>query len=508
MIHLALAGERAADLRRRPPAARLHLHRRRGRRAAALARVAATATAGPTTSAAASARRSSTWRARSSRSPAADALEFVAVAAAGGADRDRRFRRRHRAHSSARLGWEPRVPLADGLRRTVGVLPGRDVCVSATRGSACVYLAHAFMVGGAEEMVLNLVRHLPPRFEPIGLLHPRGGSDRRGDPRARGRRSSCSASRPGCGGRSTSSAFAGTFARREPQIVHTFLLTASLYGRLAAILARVPIVIGTEVNIYERKRPHPRAGRAAADGGHRSRRRLRRVGARLLHQAGARRSGEGRRDLQRGRLRTGAADDAARARCARSLGVPPDAPVAGIIARLTEQKGHRYPVRRARVDAGARATFICWSSAAAICATSSNARAESLGLSSRVHFLGRAARSRRSARGDGRVRDAVALGRAAAVAGAGDGRGRAGRGDRGRRHSRSRRGRPDRPAGAAAATRRRSAPRWRGCSSDSALRGAHRRATRARIGAAALRRRRLRGLRSSALYDRLLREAA
>ena len=29
-----------------------------------------------------------------------------------------------------------------------------------------VYLAHAFMVGGAEEMVLNLVRHLPPRFEP------------------------------------------------------------------------------------------------------------------------------------------------------------------------------------------------------------------------------------------------------------------------------------------------------------------------------------------------------
>ena len=29
-----------------------------------------------------------------------------------------------------------------------------------------VYLSHAFMVGGAEEMVLNLVRHLPARFEP------------------------------------------------------------------------------------------------------------------------------------------------------------------------------------------------------------------------------------------------------------------------------------------------------------------------------------------------------
>src|SRR5439155_1041681 len=33
-------------------------------------------------------------------------------------------------------------------------------------------------------------------------------------------------------------------------------LTASLYGRLAAILAHVPIIIGTEVNIYERKKRH------------------------------------------------------------------------------------------------------------------------------------------------------------------------------------------------------------------------------------------------------------
>ena len=41
----------------------------------------------------------------------------------------------------------------------------------------------------------------------------------------------------------------------EPTIVHTFLLTASLYGRFAAMLARVPIVIGTEVNIYEKKQP-------------------------------------------------------------------------------------------------------------------------------------------------------------------------------------------------------------------------------------------------------------
>src|SRR2546428_8773884 len=55
--------------------------------------------------------------------------------------------------------------------------------------------------------------------------------------------------------------------RTRPTIVHTFLLTASLYGRLAAMLARVPIVIGTEVNVYERKRPsHALAERVLMHG--------------------------------------------------------------------------------------------------------------------------------------------------------------------------------------------------------------------------------------------------
>jgi hypothetical protein len=36
-------------------------------------------------------------------------------------------------------------------------------------------MAHAFMVGGAEEIVLNLVRHLPARFEPmVCCIHEAG----------------------------------------------------------------------------------------------------------------------------------------------------------------------------------------------------------------------------------------------------------------------------------------------------------------------------------------------
>ena len=37
------------------------------------------------------------------------------------------------------------------------------------------YVAHALMIGGAEEMVLNLVRHLPERFEPmVCCIHSAG----------------------------------------------------------------------------------------------------------------------------------------------------------------------------------------------------------------------------------------------------------------------------------------------------------------------------------------------
>ena len=110
------------------------------------------------------------------------------------------------------------------------------------------------MVGGAEEMVLNLVRHLPERFEPrVCCIHQAGpiGEEIRRTGHAR---STCSGWIRDCGGRWTSAAFRGYLRERGPHIVHTFLLTASLYGRLAAMLARVPIVIGTEVNIYEHKR--------------------------------------------------------------------------------------------------------------------------------------------------------------------------------------------------------------------------------------------------------------
>ena len=127
--------------------------------------------------------------------------------------------------------------------------------MAAARRLRVLYLSHAFMVGGAEEMVLNLVRHLPPtamsrssaRFMSRARLAWRS---RR--PASRfGRWAACPAS-----GSARPRGIYRYLRETRPDIVHTFLLTASLYGRFAAIAARVPIVIGTEVNIYERKQRH------------------------------------------------------------------------------------------------------------------------------------------------------------------------------------------------------------------------------------------------------------
>src|SRR5215472_9102476 len=113
------------------------------------------------------------------------------------------------------------------------------------------------MVGGAEEMVLNLVRHLPPRFEPLVCCIADAGPigveiKRTGTPVAE------LGLNPGLLRPFDVNGIRRYLRTTRPHIVHTFLLTASLYGRLAAILERVPVVIGTEVNIYADKKWHHR----------------------------------------------------------------------------------------------------------------------------------------------------------------------------------------------------------------------------------------------------------
>jgi glycosyltransferase involved in cell wall biosynthesis len=248
-----------------------------------------------------------------------------------------------------------------------------------------LYLSHTFAVGGAEEMVLNLVRHLPPRFEPmvtsIGQAGPIGEEIRRtGVPFAE------LGLTPGMRRPLDVLRLERHLRDRQPTIVHTFLLTASLYGRAAAIMASVPIVIGTEVNIYERKRAHHSvterllmAGTDAVVASAESVKEFytQQVGAdpakvEVIYNA-----------VDWSRLETTTTRAALRA----SMGVPPDARVAGIIARLTEQKGHRVLFDALAGNEALRQLHLVVVGGGELEADL-RARVADLGLTARVHFAG------------------------------------------------------------------------------------------------------------------------
>jgi glycosyltransferase involved in cell wall biosynthesis len=248
-----------------------------------------------------------------------------------------------------------------------------------------VYLAHAFMVGGAEEMVLNLVRHLPARFEPVVCcIHEAGPI---GDEiRRTGTRVDVLGLTPGLRRPLDIDGIRRYLRRTEPQIVHTFLLTASLYGRLAAMLARVPIVIGTEVNIYEKKRAaHALVERMLMAGTDRvvvSAESVRDFYVKQVHADPAKISViYNAVDFSQGRPAT------SRAAVRDALGIPAGAPVAGIIARLTEQKGHRHLLDALSATPALAAVHLMVVGGGDL-RDELGRNADALGLSSRVHFTG------------------------------------------------------------------------------------------------------------------------
>jgi glycosyltransferase involved in cell wall biosynthesis len=246
-------------------------------------------------------------------------------------------------------------------------------------------MAHTFMVGGAEEMVLNLIRHLPDRFEPvvccINEAGPIGEEIRRTgvpfhvlhlDPGIR---------RPW-----HVLGIARHLRALQPDIVHTFLLTASLYGRLGAILAGVPIVIGTEVNIYEHKQPHHAlAERLLMRGTDRvvvSAESVREFYLRQVHADPAR-VDVIYNAVDWSQLQTTTSRDAMRS----SLGVPQAATLAGIIARLTKQKAHQHLFDAMASTPELHALHLLVVGDGDL-REELRDRVERQGLASRVHFLG------------------------------------------------------------------------------------------------------------------------
>jgi glycosyltransferase involved in cell wall biosynthesis len=253
------------------------------------------------------------------------------------------------------------------------------------RRARVLYLSHTFMVGGAEEMVLNLVRHLPDRFEPFVTCINQAGPIGE-EIRNTGVPFQVLGLDPGIRRPWHVLGIQRHLREVQPDIVHTFLLTASLYGRLGAILAGVPIIVGTEVNIYEHKRSyHALAERLLMRGTDRvvvSAESVREFYVRQVH-ADPSRVDVIYNAVDWSQLQTTTPAGALRA----AVGVPADVPVAGIIARLTEQKAHRY-----LFDAMAATPELASLHLLVVgdgdLRHDLRERVARLGLSGRVHFLG------------------------------------------------------------------------------------------------------------------------
>ena len=246
------------------------------------------------------------------------------------------------------------------------------------------YMAHAFAVGGAEEMVLNLVQHLPERFEPVVCCINQAGPigeeiQRTGTPVA------VLGLTPGLRHPWDVAGIRRYLRQTQPAIVHTFLLTASLYGRLAAILEHVPIVIGTEVNVYERKRRHhilaERMLMSKTDRVIVSANSVRDFYVDQVHADPAK-IDVVYNAVDWKAIRPTMSREAMRA----SLGLQPNAKVAGVIARLTEQKGHRFLFQAMTTPALKDLQLIVVGDGDLREALKAEVR--DLGLESRVHFLG------------------------------------------------------------------------------------------------------------------------
>jgi glycosyltransferase involved in cell wall biosynthesis len=202
-----------------------------------------------------------------------------------------------------------------------------------------LYLVQHLTMGGAEELLRGIATGLPPeRFEVVVGCFTREGIIAR-ELREAGIRVELL---PGEPGPRDPNAFWRLllFVRAErPDVVHTFLLNAGLYGRLAAWLARVPAIYHAEQNVYaDRSRRHLAFERFLAP-------RTTRVVAccRAVADFYASQVGVGRERLE---VIYNAVDFAAvaprpdRERARAELGFGPDDLVLGCLGRLTEQKGH------------------------------------------------------------------------------------------------------------------------------------------------------------------------
>jgi glycosyltransferase involved in cell wall biosynthesis len=172
----------------------------------------------------------------------------------------------------------------------------------------------------------------------------------------------------------------------RPDIVHTHLQAPNLYGRLMALMARVPVVVASEHNVYSSKAARHillerllarRTTALVAVSEH-----VRRFLSTQLGVSASRiqlvRNGIGMPQPSPARV------DALR----RELALPADELVLGTVASLTRKKGHTYLLQAvaALFERGVRCSLLLAGDGPE--RSSLEKQTTTLGISDRVHFLG------------------------------------------------------------------------------------------------------------------------
>ena len=242
-------------------------------------------------------------------------------------------------------------------------------------------------VGGAEELMLGMATSLDTVEVEAGVV----ALGRRGpiaeEIAAAGRPVHLVSGQPGPRDPAAFVRLVRLLRRERPDVVHTFLISACIYGRMAAIAAGVPVIVAAEQNVYERKaRRHIVIERALAMRTFRVVACCNVVGQFYQRQVGlpaskvavvfnAVRFGAPPQPEQRGPARA-------------ALGLPDDAVVFGTLGRLTEQKGQRFLLRAlAQVRAQVPNAWVFLAGDGPLRATL-EAEAADLDLADRVRFLG------------------------------------------------------------------------------------------------------------------------
>ena len=250
-----------------------------------------------------------------------------------------------------------------------------------------LYLAQHLTMGGAEELLRGVAIGLPrERFEVVVGCLTREGLVAR-ELREAGVRV---VPLPGEPGPRDPAAFVRLlkFIRQErPDVAHTFLLNAGLYGRLAAWLARVPAIYHAEQNLYIRKSARHLALERFLAG------RTARIVAccQAVAELYQRQVGlyPARLEVIYNAVDFAAVEPRADRQAARAaLGYGPDDVILGAVGRLGEQKAHDVLLAALAQLAVREPRLRCFVAGQGPLQAALEQQAARLGLADRVRFLG------------------------------------------------------------------------------------------------------------------------